>query len=407
MESERAVTVKLKQQLLNNYYACLSPPPCQVEEQEYEQSKVEPGKGAIRFEIPKSKSKNKSTKMQMERYHQAKANKQALTATRATQYREIPWADMKAAIVSRQGKEDSIASVIAVATMASLRRAKRDKVPRKDLVYVIDHDDEQMRCGVWTGTIPSTVVDSGATSSVGTADDKCRRTGRASNKVFILPGGQTVAASEVAEYPFKVREPASEVHITPDITSNSLMSTSKFADADYITVFDKDEVNIYDSNDVKITVTRGAILRGWRCPTTGLWRVPLVPTIRRETVNNVNTQTALVSRPPTEFLPNRPPPTEAVANVYELRTQPEIVRYYHAAAGFPTKRTWLAAIKNNQYASWTGLTYEGVSKYFPESEETHKGHGRKLKSGQRSTNKQSRRTPHRQTQRNLFLKQLA
>jgi hypothetical protein len=64
-----------------------------------------------------------------------------------------------------------------------------------------------------------------------------------------------------------------------------------------------------------------------------------------------------------------------------------MVRYYHAAAGFPTKRTWLAAIKNNHYASWTGLTYERVSKYFPESEETHKGHGRKLKSGQRSATK--------------------
>jgi hypothetical protein len=73
--------------------------------------------------------------------------------------------------------------------------------------------------------------------------------------------------------------------------------------------------------------------------------------------------------------------------VYELRTQPEIVQYYHAASGFSTKPTWLAAIKNNHYASWTGLTYEGVSKYFPESEETHKGHGRKLKSGQRSTTK--------------------
>ena len=27
------------------------------------------------------------------------------------------------------------------------------------------------------------------------------------------------------------------------------------------------------------------------------------------------------------------------------------------------------AIKNNHYASWTGLTYEGVNKHFPESEE--------------------------------------
>jgi hypothetical protein len=111
---------------------------------------------------------------------------------------------MKAAIVSRQGQEDSIASVLAVATMASLRISKQDKMPQKDLVYVIDHDNKQMRCGVWTGAIPSTVVNSGATSSVGTADNKFRRTGRASSKVFILPGGQTVAALEVAEYPFKV-----------------------------------------------------------------------------------------------------------------------------------------------------------------------------------------------------------
>ena len=53
--------------------------------------------------------------------------------------------------------------------------------------------------------------------------------------------------------------------------------------------------------------------------------------------------------------------------------------------GFPTKPTWLAAIKNNHYASWTGLNYQSVSKFFPESEETWKGHGRKIKSGLRST----------------------
>jgi hypothetical protein len=69
-----------------------------------------------------------------------------------------------------------------------------------------------------------------------------------------------MAASEVAEYPFKVRNPASKVHITLGIKSNSLMSTNQFAVADYITVFDKEEVNVYVATDVKITVTRGAIL---------------------------------------------------------------------------------------------------------------------------------------------------
>jgi hypothetical protein len=45
----------------------------------------------------------------------------------------------------------------------------------------------------------------------------------------------------------------------------------------------------------------------------------------------------------------------------------------------------LAAIKNKQYASWPGLTAEGVRRHFPDSEETHKGHGRKTPSGLRST----------------------
>jgi hypothetical protein len=196
-----------------------------------------------------------------------------------------------------------------------------------------------VRCGVMNGTIPFAVPDSGSTSSIGTKDDPCRRTGMQSNKVFILPSGQAV-------YPFQVQHPASEVHITPGVTSNSLMSTNLFAQAGYITVFDKEEVNIYDANDVKITVTRGAILRGWRCEETGLWRIPVCPTIRSHNVTNLNTQTILVKEAPSELLPRRPPPIEAIANVFELKTQPELVRYYHAAAGFPTKGWQQSKITN-------------------------------------------------------------
>ena len=116
------------------------------------------------------------------------------------------------------------------------------------------------------------------------------------------------------------------------------------------------------------------------CKQTNLRRVPLV-----KNVLNTNTDTILCDRCPTEFLPDRPPPNEAIHNVYELKTQPELVRYYHAAAGFPTKPSWLKAIKNKQYASWPGLTWEAVNKHFPESEETLKGHGRKTRSGLRST----------------------
>ncbi len=62
-----------------------------------------------------------------------------------------------------------------------------------------------------------------------------------------------------------------------------------------------------------------------------------------------------------------------------------MVQYLHACAGFPTKPSWIEAIKNRQYASWPGLTIKAADKYFPESKETMKGHRRKTKSGLCST----------------------
>jgi hypothetical protein len=47
-----------------------------------------------------------------------------------------------------------------------------------------------------------------------------------------------------------------------------------------------------------------------------------------------------------------------IAHVYKLKTQPELVCYYHAAVGFPTKPTWIVAIKNKQFAS----DYQGSCK---------------------------------------------
>jgi hypothetical protein len=230
------------------------------------------------------------------------------------------------------------------------------------------------------GSIPSTIADSGATSGVGTKNDPSRRTGEQSNKRFILPSGDVIQATEIAEYPFNVRAPANEIHITPGISQHSLLSTGKYADANYITVFDKDTVNIYDANDTIITVTKDAILRGWRDTDNKLWRIPLVDVVR-----NPNTDTIIINRPPTEFLPDRSPTEEAIHNVYELKTSPELVRYLHAAAGFPTKPQWLMAIKNKHYASWPGISVEAVRRHFPESNKTHKGHGRKTPSGLRST----------------------
>ena len=85
--------------------------------------------------------------------------------------------------------------------------------------------------------------------------------------------------------------------------------------------------------------------------------------------------------------------------------QPELVRYLHACAGFPTKPSWIKAIKNRQYASWPGLTINAVAKHFPKSEETMKGHGRKTNSGLRSTKAQAENEPEFEDVKNATMNQ--
>jgi hypothetical protein len=190
----------------------------------------------------------------------------------------------------------------------------------------------ELKQGVLDGSIPSTIADSGATLSNGTKRDKKRNTfvatGRQSDKAFCMPNGEVEEASNMDELQHDMRHPAKDVHIVPGIERDSLLSIPKFADANYIAIFDKDEFNIYDTNKTTIVVSRGAILQGWRCKQTNLRRVPLV-----KNVINTNTDTIRCNRCPTEFLPDIPPPNEAIHSMYEPKMQPELVRYYHTAAG--------------------------------------------------------------------------
>jgi len=197
-----------------------------------------------------------------------------------------------------------------------------------------------------------------------------------------------------------VRQAAKEVHIVPSIETHSLLSTAKFAKAGYITVFDKEEVNIHDAQNTTLKVSKGAILRGWFDKTAKLWRIPLIPVV----LNN-NMDMVLVNKQPTEFLPGRTPVIEAINNVYELKTQPELVRYLNACAGFPTKPSWIKAIKNRQYASWPGLTVNAVAKHFLESEEMMKGQGQKTKSELRSTKAQAGNKPNFEDVENAIMNQ--
>ncbi|KAL7530484.1 hypothetical protein ACHAXR_003518, partial [Thalassiosira sp. AJA248-18] len=74
-------------------------------------------------------------------------------------------------------------------------------------------------------------------------------------------------------------------------------------------------------------------------------------------------------------------------HVFELPSSEKTIAYYQAAAGFPTKETWMDAIRAGNYDTWPGLTTKAVYKFFPESEseETQKGHMKGQRQNFRST----------------------
>ena len=156
----------------------------------------------------------------------------------------------------------------------------------------------------------SAVYDSGATSHCGRQGDDFEPTEELSHKVFHLPNGDTAKASTRAKLHLKLRDPARTVDMVPDLKHNSLISASKFADANYITVLTPTEVLIYDGERLKLEINKEAVLRGWRDSETGLWRVPLNP-------DTPNLQSEYVLFPEET--------TDVINNVYELPSSKEAI----------------------------------------------------------------------------------
>ena len=76
------------------------------------------------------------------------------------------------------------------------------------------------------------------------------------------------------------------------------------------------------------------------------------------------------------MLDGEPSTSEGIYHVYDLPSIKPAIRYLHVVAGFPTKRTWLKAIRNGRYLTWPLITVKNVNKLFPESDETQQVHMR-------------------------------
>ena len=220
---------------------------------------------------------------------------------------------------------------------------------------IVDINEETGR-GVMNGSIPSAVVNTGAMSNVGKYGCSLELTGKPSNTVFSTAKGQQVNANEEGRMEHELKEPTRTFNIVPDITLDPLASTSKMCDAGYFSVFDKEEVWIYNAQTTKFTAPKPLVLKRWRDKVSTIWRIPLVkqaPTPDFGQMTNRTPGTYLTSCDAQKqmYSPFPPAPSERIANVYQLRTKPEVIHYLHAAAGFSAEATWHGAVKNGNYTS--------------------------------------------------------
>ena len=91
------------------------------------------------------------------------------------------------------------------------------------------------------------------------------------------------------------------------------------------------------------------VCKGPREKLTGLWVLPLKPNMNIPTYQEENSR------------------SHTVNNVYQMSSKEEVIKFLHQCLFCPTKSTLLKAIRNNQLATWIGLTAEAVEKYLPES----------------------------------------
>jgi hypothetical protein len=124
----------------------------------------------------------------------------------------------------------------------------------------------------------NSILDTGATSGTASADDEeyFDNTGQKSRKIFMLPDKRQHKATKKMLLWQPLCELAREMNIVPGLHS-TLISISKLADANYLTVFEKGKATIYEALMTTIMADQPLILNAPRCKLTGLWELPLEP----------------------------------------------------------------------------------------------------------------------------------
>jgi hypothetical protein len=217
-------------------------------------------------------------------------------------------------------------------------------------------------------------LDSAATSNFSNTNTNLEITGT-SRKQVAVADGHVIHATHTARLPMNtLNDTARTTTVVPQL-AKSLVSVGVLADNGYTTIFHPHTkgAEVYATDTCTITATQPPVLQACRND-QGLWTI----LIQQQTDSAISATKQARNTKVTHH-------SDQASNVYDLPTTPEIIRFLHAALGFPTKPTLLAAIRNKQLTTFPGLTVEAANKHFPDSDETQKGHMRQARQGVRST----------------------
>ncbi len=187
-----------------------------------------------------------------------------------------------------------------------------------------------------------------------------------SDKVVKTAGGTKLQATDTGLLSTRaLSKGAREAIVVPGMSQPALMSVSTLANNGYTTVFlpGNNGVDVFRADDVVISSTAPPALQGWR-DGRGLWMVPVVD----DTTISPGLDVA-----------------ETAMGVYKLPSTKEVVRFLHAALGHPTQATLLTAAQHGNLVTFPDMTPQNISRHFPKSDVTQKGHMKQTKQGVRST----------------------
>ncbi len=216
-------------------------------------------------------------------------------------------------------------------------------------------------------------LDSGADNHCISEEDKkrlCLPILRKSSRRVGVANGGTSKGVNVTKLPFNQLSDTAVRADTFNDFPDSLISVGQLADDKTISIFSKEGVSVHKEEDVLITVQNEPILIGVR-DEQGRYRIPL--------------QQYKGQWKPRQASKKARQTLRKANSVYDLPSTEQAIKWMHAVCGYPVKTTWLKAIKAGNFIGWPLLTVKNVTKYYPETTETPKGHLNQTRKNVRST----------------------